>query len=169
MARDATPFQEGDMFFFGCGREVGHYLFDRHMRHIYQVGPWRGENLDGVYTPGRLESREDETAVRLTQVDGWTLIGMWDRSVDRRPNSNATFLAPGLLAASSMWDIAKVAFPSIVARLKAAPTTIDEADPVAKALANAYMRGWFDRADGLVPRSSYVATAARANLNGDGS
>lgn len=59
--------------------------------------------------------------VALTHWKGWSVMAMWDRSMDTRPNSNAAFVAEGLLTHAEMWAAARQHFPQVVARLKAAP------------------------------------------------
>jgi hypothetical protein len=54
-------------------------------------------------------------------VHGWTLLAMWDRSMDTRPGSNAVFLMPGTWTEAQMWDEARRQYPHIVKRLTAAP------------------------------------------------
>ena len=54
---------------------VGHCLHDEMLRHIWETPegfPWRREELDG-----------------------WTALAFWDRSLDHRRNSNSAFFWKG--------------------------------------------------------------------------
>lgn len=94
------------------------------------VGPFDvygqgGLPLDGKFTPGPhpqygTGGLQDETFVALTYVRGWTVLAMWDNSIDKRPGSNAAFIAEGRLTEEAMWALAQQHFPQIVQRLVAA-------------------------------------------------
>ena len=112
------------VYFFGCWKEPGHYLFDRHGNTISDPKarelriPFRARDLDGLFAPPF--GNENETATALSHVHHWTILGIWDRSVDRRPGSNAAFLVSGIEDEDAAWRHAREAFPQVVARLKAA-------------------------------------------------
>lgn len=108
--------------YFGCWDQAGHYLHtaDGKCRGYESVGPWCARNLDdpdrwhGKGTPQRLGV---ET---LHHEQGWTLLCMWDRSVDTRPGSHAIFLAEGTHDARQMWAFAREYFPTVFERLRTA-------------------------------------------------
>ena len=118
------------VYYFGCWDQPGHYLHEPGGRVVYPeaVGPFVGGGaygshlpLDGTFTPGPYSLHiEDDTAVALTHIRGWTVLAMWDRSVDTRGGCNAAFIAEGSLTGAEMWALARQHFPQIVARLKAA-------------------------------------------------
>lgn len=96
------------------------------------IGPFTGGTsygtiygLDTTFAPGphgtRAGNVEDEAAIALTYFRGWTVMAMWDRSIDTRGASNAAFISEGRLTETEMWALAREYFPTIVARLKAAP------------------------------------------------
>lgn len=121
------------VYYFGCWTQAGHYLHapGGHTLSRETVGPFSvyGKPLlpiDGKFTPGPhpqygTGGLQDESFVALTYVRGWTVMAMWDTSVDTRPGSNAAFLAEGSKNLEEMWALAREHFPRIVARLKAAP------------------------------------------------
>lgn len=122
------------MYYFGCWTSPGHYLHTPEGKTLkYEaVGPFDvygnkpGLPLDGKFTPGPHPryggaGMEDETFVALTYVRGWTVLAMWDRSVDTRPGCNAAFLLEGRWTEAQVWALAREHYPQIVARLKAAP------------------------------------------------
>lgn len=47
----------------------------------------------------------------LTYMHGWSIIAVWDRTVDKRPGSNAAFILPGRLTWKDACAIAQRAFP----------------------------------------------------------
>lgn len=106
------------MFYFGCWTETGHYLHDRDGNSLRQAGPFRPQNVDTVYAPW---PGENVTRVNLVHTNGWTVLAMWDRSVDTRPGSNVAFIEEGELTLADMWAQAHSQFPQIVQRLQAAP------------------------------------------------
>lgn len=120
------------VYYFGCWNQAGHYLHDPSGRVLSQekVGPFdvygkTGLPLDGKFTPGPHPQYgtggllQDESFVALTYARGWTVMAMWDRSVDTRGGCNANFIAEGRLTEAEMWALARQHFPQIVERLKA--------------------------------------------------
>ena len=111
------------VLYFGCWDQPGHYLHHPGGYKLYDAArsalkcPFDNA-LDGTFAPPFVNEREDVTA--LSVVHNWTILGMWDRSVDNRPNSNAAFLAPGVRTEAEMWALAREQYPQIVSRLKAA-------------------------------------------------
>lgn len=118
------------MLYFGCWNEAGHHLRDSTGRSYYahERSPLSAKDLDGVFAPRGVNEREDVT--ELVHIHKWTVLAMWDRSVDKRGASNAAFLEEGTHDEAEMWRRARVAFPRVVARLKAAPK-VDAVDPQA--------------------------------------
>lgn len=119
---------EAAIYYFGCWDRIGHYLCDPSGRHVRSAGPFTDCNLDGtfpnhVHIPGgRYNERvEDDTIASLAHWKGWTVLAMWDRSVDTRAACNAAFIAEGEHTHAEMWALARQHYPKIVARLKAAP------------------------------------------------
>ena len=107
------------MLFFGCWEQSGHYLWDRDRRYLAPREtscPLKSSEIVGVFAP---RGGEDERRLQLTHVHGWTVLAMWDRSIDTRPGSNAAFLESGTLTVDQMIATAERQFPTIAARLKA--------------------------------------------------
>lgn len=116
----------GGMFYFGCWNDIGHYLHDRHGVSVRSAGPFDpSKNIDGIFVP--MSTKEDERLLNLAHTNGWTVLAMWDRSVDARPGSNAAFLVEGMLTEMGMRALAIRDFPRIVERLVAlkAAKTLD--------------------------------------------
>lgn len=117
---NATPM----VLFFGCLGDVGHYLHHADGYRLYDASrknlkcPFEGA-LDSTFAPPFVNQRDDVTA--LTHIHGWTVLAMWDRSIDKRPGSNAAFLVPGTHTEAFVWEAARAVFPQVVSRLKAAP------------------------------------------------
>lgn len=121
------------IYYFGCWDRPGHFLHEPGRRVMSRevLGPFdvygnAGLPIDGKFTPGPhpqygTGGLQDESFVALTYVRGWTVMAMWDRSIDTRGASNAAFISEGRLTETEMWELALVSYPTIVARLKAAP------------------------------------------------
>lgn len=115
---------------------AGHYLFtssgDTARNALGGRLPeslWSGP-LDGIY-PRRPEFRtrdqrekddepQDQSAARMSLVDGWTVLAFWDRTADHRGNSNSAFLAPGSHTFDEMRALAREHFPGVMERIEAA-------------------------------------------------
>ena len=113
------------MLYYGCWNDSGHYLYDIHGRVIFELDaerrhrcPFVPSRIDAFFAPRQVMESEDVTTV--THIHGWTVLAMWDRSVDGRPGSNAAFLMEGHFEEGSMWARASLDYPHIVERLKAA-------------------------------------------------
>jgi hypothetical protein len=120
---DARGNEQMAMLYFGCWSEPGHYLHRSDGMRFYgeqSSSPFSAAQLDGVFAPRGVNGRDD--VATLTHVHGWTVLAMWDYSVDKRPGSNAAFLIPGTHVEAEVWRQAAAVFPSVVARLKAART-----------------------------------------------
>jgi len=116
------------VYYFGCWNQAGHYLHEPSGKTIHAAGPFTDGSLDGTFPPhihkpggGYREILEDETIASLAYWRGWTVLAMWDRSVDKRGGCNAAFVAEGEHTHAEMWALARQNYPQIVARLKAAP------------------------------------------------
>lgn len=110
------------IYFFGCIREAGHYLWSKGCsRSIWDPPPdwpWNSTGvLDGKYPPQ--DKKQPLGAATLTHHNGWTVLAMWDRSVDPRFNSNAAFIARGAHDFAEMLELAREHFPSVLARIEA--------------------------------------------------
>lgn len=109
------------IFYFGCRREAGHYLW----------GPgramWRSSDVpadfpctmtpDATFLPPR-DNPEVEGLASFFHLNGWTIISFWDRSVDSRGKCNSTFLARGVMTFDAICEKAKAEFPDVWQRFK---------------------------------------------------
>lgn len=111
-------------YYYGCIDRLGHYLFASpwHLARV-EPGAWPfgadGWSLDGKYAP---PGPEVQSLARIVHVDGWTVLAMWDRSVDHRAHSNSNFVAKGEKTFEDMVALAAEYFPSVWKRINdAAP------------------------------------------------
>lgn len=117
-----------EMFYFGCQRESGHYLWrsDGSEASVYTDTPW-GRDIDSELVPGpqrRYIARrcvdpehQKEGAAKLTHQHGWTAVDFWDRSVDERYGSHSVFVKAGTHSFDDMMEWAYAAFPWVFRRL----------------------------------------------------
>lgn len=103
--------------YVGCWQQVGHYTWLPGMRRVHygddeNSGPWgyNGLDCDAFSTRGW----------HLEKKDGWTAIGLEDRTVDRRPASHSVFAADANLTFDEMFDVAEARFAEVVERLRGA-------------------------------------------------
>lgn len=119
------------VFYFGPWGDVGHHLVAPNGLPCRVAGPWNPAALDAHPVDFRgstgrgvvPEDPEQRTGVwRLTHRDGWTALGAWDRTGDRRPYSKAVFVAEGEHDEAAMKEIAARHFPSVWARIHGRPS-----------------------------------------------
>ncbi len=109
-------------YFFGVisASHKGHFLYDKNGNAVWnEVGtgiPFRYTILDG----GLLPPHQPETQGRphLAVINGWTVLGMWDRTADSRGACNASFIAEGVHTLEEMKTIAARDFPALWARVQ---------------------------------------------------
>lgn len=102
-------------YFFGVidARKKGHFLYDSNEQQVWDKQrvnqiPFNYVILDG----GLLVQPEEQCRLHLAQINGWTVLGMWDRTADKRGACNASFIAEGLFTIEEMEEIAKSTFPN---------------------------------------------------------
>lgn len=94
-------------FYFGCGNQAGHYLFNEHGHKAeHYSGPQEQRairqalsHMDGVLPPlsrDKFQARSYVASFSLLGGLGYCALSWWDGSVDSRPGSNSTVFAPGL-------------------------------------------------------------------------
>lgn len=126
-----------DIVFFGCYDSIGHGLYDVNKKHIQEFGPFKEWILDGYFPPSTTDAKfgigrrdglfqyqpEEIASVSYIPFNGviYTVLAMWDRSIDKRYAANAAFVANEELTFREMWILAEEKFPSIANRLKANP------------------------------------------------
>lgn len=109
-----------EVYYFGCWREPGHYLYSPHGRRHGGLGslpidfPCSVRVLDGGLLPPR--APQTQGAAAHVHLHGWTILSFWDRSGDTRPQSCSTFLLRGLFAFHEACKQAREAFPAVWAR-----------------------------------------------------
>ncbi len=107
-----------DFFYFGCRDRGGHFLWRPGAGRTSDEGhrlPWK--RLDGNLAPGCDDDEQPEGLGRLHHRDGWTAWAFWDRTYDRRGNSNSVFLFKGTHTLEEMQSLAKSHFPDVWARV----------------------------------------------------
>ncbi len=117
-------------YYFGCVEKSGHYLFGPGPREVYRPMPdgWPfgnyGEKLDGRFPPLGPEKMGRAT---IHVFHGWTVMAMWDRTVDKRGACNSSFVAHGRHSFDEMVALAKEHFPTVWDRInEAAPVVLVE-------------------------------------------
>lgn len=109
------------IYFFGCIRQPGHYWWaPPHQNLKFRAPPEIGipdawERIDGNFVPEGT-SYNVEGHASLLYEDDWTLLAFWDRTIDKRPGSNAAFVARGTLSFDEICDLAKEHFAGVWAR-----------------------------------------------------
>lgn len=107
-------------YFFGCNKRGGHYAWDRRLFMKSdvpaEVEQWLSEH-DGKLPPQDQGQTQGEAQLRVwpddTPAGGLTVLAFWDRSVDTRRNSSASFMLPGVLSFDEAVEAAREAFPSV--------------------------------------------------------
>lgn len=105
-----------DIFYFGCWREPGHFLRNvqggtLHDQTLPADFPCNFRMLDGGFLPPKLPQTEGRATV--VHLNHWTIVTFWDRSVDRRPGCNSSFVIRGLHTFNEAVEQAQAAFPQI--------------------------------------------------------
>jgi len=125
------------VIYFGCIGEPGHYLFrpdlqhsSSQVKHLLEVAGIY-PRCDGGFCPMGEKKRmwevnQVEGHARVTHFNGYTILSFWDRSVDKRNNSNSTFIEEGTHNFNRMVEMAKLDFPSVWERFTF--EVIDEAE-----------------------------------------
>lgn len=109
------PPQGERTYFFGVidAQHKGHFLYDRTGQSLYdyemerQRIPFKAYAIDG----GLLVQPETQGRLHLSIVNGWTVLGMWDRTADTRSGCSASFIAEGVHSIDEMKAIAARDFP----------------------------------------------------------
>lgn len=119
--RDRRNGKPQTVVYFGCKRQVGHYLWlpngrqpdrdDAVLGHN-SAGPFR--RLDGTLTPRDTTS---QSAAAIHHRDGWTALAMHDYTVDSRGASNSVFVMDSDVSFESAWFYAQQSFPDVVKRI----------------------------------------------------
>jgi hypothetical protein len=101
-----------EAFYMGCWQRVGHYLWRPGMEkvryHEEEPTPWGYSGLDCEHF--------NTSDWALLKKDGWTAVGLEDRSVDSRPNSHSVFAFHADLTVDEAVALARETFPEIFAR-----------------------------------------------------
>ena len=112
-----------EVFYFGCVRTSGHYLWTRNFAVAREAGPFKQTHLDTPYCPGMTPTSrgitpadQPEGVARITHENGWTVLSFWDRSVDNRRGSHSTFVMDGTHDFDAAVALAREAFPRVWAR-----------------------------------------------------
>lgn len=106
------------MFFFGCVDRAGHFLFTNEGRQLWckeqDELPFKFYVLDG----GLLNQPEDENRLFLSHINGYTVMGKWDRTVDTRGACNCSFIVEGTYNLFQMQELAEKHFTKLWNRVK---------------------------------------------------
>lgn len=112
------------VLYFGCYRELGHYLRESGDRKIWDPEaaglPW-GWEMDGAMQPGgrmegghlRVPNEQPEGLALLHHKAGWTALAFWDRSVDRRGGCCSVFFADQEVDFNAIVAAARETWPEV--------------------------------------------------------
>jgi len=103
-------YQEGRMV--GADQLIGQGFSAEHLRARSVYGLALDRGVDGGYTP--TAGRNDEQAeghAMLTHESGMTVLGIWDRSIDKRGGSHSTYIAVGTFDFATMCELCKSVYP----------------------------------------------------------
>lgn len=107
-----------EVYYFGCLREAGHYLWINEGYHAYDYRKYGLTDrlvyaLDGAFCPFRIEYQRWLCSI----VPPWTIVSWWDSSQDTRPQSVSAFIGSGFgNEPHRLLDAARTKFPSVFAR-----------------------------------------------------
>ena len=113
------------LYYFGCIREAGHYLWtdernshypDTISRQTPGLNPALLKAIDGVFAPHCLTEYQPEGLYQESIVPPVRIVAWWDRSVDKRPGSNSALIGYGFYTAEDMVEAAIQQFPSVMNR-----------------------------------------------------
>jgi hypothetical protein len=128
-----------EAYYFGCRGDKGHFWWRPYGGHAYDVerivAPSVRDHIDGGFCPGAVwgdswkrTRPEVEGEAALHHVDGWTVLALWDRSVDERGACNSNFVARGTHEYVIMRAIAEAQFPDVWKRFKFEIRLVEPAD-----------------------------------------
>lgn len=105
-------------FYFGCGREAGHYCFDHTGGKVHRsISGIQWSRFDSMLPPQPEQARY---VASFSRLGGWgkAALSWWDGSVDKRPGSNSTILCPIITKTpAEVYAEALVIFPWVFSRL----------------------------------------------------
>lgn len=115
-----AAYAEVEAYYFGCNKQAGHYFYTPGMDGVRERVPANLPQLWQIKYDGGLlpqQSKQIEGATSIHHLNGWTMIGFWDRSVDNRGNSNSAFFFDAEdLEFGTALALAKHLFPEVFAR-----------------------------------------------------
>jgi hypothetical protein len=120
----SKPTFSDKVYFYGClcGIDEDHDQAGHYWRNTDLRMPDRDTTptVFGRYPDGTLcpEGPQYQGVAKLTQKDGWTAIGFWDRTGDDRGNSNSNFIVEGTYTFDEMVKLAQEAYPLIWKRIR---------------------------------------------------
>lgn len=114
-SRTSTP--EPEVIHFGCWIGPGHGFQDQRGRSLHprrdECGPW-GYGIDSLHDHG---GHVPQGTRYLAHKDGWTVLDVTDRTIDKRPGSHTAFLAPMHLSEQGIVRAVAATFPQIAVRI----------------------------------------------------
>jgi hypothetical protein len=120
------------LFYFGCGTEVGHYLFPRRpdMSTMPDVHYKFFDRIDSVFVPAIIS----QGAAQFAQVGAVSIIAWHDYTLDKRPGSNSNIIGYGYEGTpkeiiDAMFEDFKVKFPWVYKR-QPEPIIIKGREPI---------------------------------------
>lgn len=120
------------MLYFGAwsASKLGHFLYAPGGRTVYGPAyllPFCLSALDtALLPPGK---PQEQGVLHRSVINGWTIVGFWDRSADSRSGSNSSFIMEGDFPVEAVLAAAREKFPDIFAR-PGFPTLVWAGKPV---------------------------------------
>lgn len=114
---------EKPWLYFGCGpSEIGHYLYAQSGSKAHFYGSNENAWLQKMCWDGNLAPQPEGHLYKaaFSRLGGWrySALSWWDRSADKRGQSNSTILAPSLIIEPlEMFEEAQTRFPWVFRRL----------------------------------------------------
>lgn len=101
-----------EAYYMGCWERIGHHLWRPGMSQVRY-----GDQVPLPWGYGGLDSDAFNTAdFHIEKRDGWTAVGLEDRSVDKRPHSHSVFAFHADLTLDEAVALARQTFPEVFAR-----------------------------------------------------
>lgn len=121
-----------EVYFFGVppGSTSGHHLYAPDWKSYAEAAGLSQRQIDAEFVPGLAfrkpgyeypdPKHQEQGACKLTHRSGWTVVGWWDRTGDKRHGSNSAILVRGVLSFEEAIACGREAFPRVWARMEAA-------------------------------------------------
>lgn len=114
--------ENGTIYYFGCMSDAGHHLYSpsgksgRDSLCIYDLPKPLYPSIDTGYCS---KDKAEGSYYYTKDSVGFSIISIWDNSIDSRPGSHATFLTTPIMSHDELLAAAKKTWPKIFGRMRA--------------------------------------------------